>query len=246
MNRCALTFTVRPGTESDVARILSWYPRPAAGGPPGRAPLVRRVSVLLSGSRVVRVMEVNGDPTEVLVELARQPRIRALEAALDPYLEQPRDLSHPDGVRDFLERARLDRVHDRATPAQLLPAGGRQSAQRVVLSCPVRPGCGLDAARLLARIRDLTPETPTTLARTTIFARGDVVVWVVDVAGEPEEGLDGLAAVAVGSGCAREVSRYVDAAHDITSRTGFRRFLTTRTMRILTDRRVVMPAPMPA
>jgi hypothetical protein len=212
MDRYALTFTVKPGTEEDTARILSSYARPPTAVLPDRPPLLRRTTVLLSGNRVVRLMEVDGDLS----------------------------------TSDFPEGALLARVHDRVTPAQLLPTEGQSSEKRVVLSCPVRPGRGLDAARLLARIRDLTPETPTTLARTTIFAEGDVVVWVVDVAGEPDEGLDGLAALAVGSGCAREVTRFVDAAHDITTRIGFRRFLTDCGMRVLADRRMEVPSPMAA
>lgn len=35
MKRYALTFTVKPGSEPDVARILSGYGRPAAGRGPG-------------------------------------------------------------------------------------------------------------------------------------------------------------------------------------------------------------------
>ena len=53
MNRYALTFTVTPGSEPEVARILSGYGRPAAGRRPGGPPLLRRTSVFLAGNRVM-------------------------------------------------------------------------------------------------------------------------------------------------------------------------------------------------
>jgi hypothetical protein len=241
MNRYALTFTVKPGSEQDTARILSSYARPAAGGTPGGPPLLRRTTVALSGNRVVRVMEVHGDLSRLLAHLSRQPQLRAVEEALDPYLERPRDLSHPDGMRDFLERSRLEQVQDRVTPPDLLPAYGQATEERVVLCLPVRPGGGSDVARLLARVRDLTPDVPTTVARTTIFANRDVAVWVVDVAGDPDEALDGLAAAAVRSGAVPELTRFVGVAQDITTRPRFREFLADCTARALSDRRVGVP-----
>jgi hypothetical protein len=242
VNRYALTFTVKPGAEAETIKLLSGYARPSAGGRPGQAPLLRRTTVLISGNRVVRVMEVAGDIAEALGHLAQQPQILAVEQELDKLLEVPRDLSTPAGVKEFLSRAQMDLVYDRTTPPNLLPAVPPADMQRVVVNYPVRAGRGEQAAQLVARGRAVTLDQPTTLAGTTIFAKGEVLVRVIDIAGNVEAALDEVAAAAVATGRALEVSEVVDTELDITTVSGFRQFLADHTMRTLTDRRVGGPA----
>jgi hypothetical protein len=241
MSRHAITFTVTRGSEPEVARILSSYgrPRPGAGGGP---PLLRRTSVLMSGNRVVRVMDIEGGLDEALAHLAAQPPIRAVEEALNPYLEQPRDLTGPDSIRRFLAEAQMERVHDRHTPEHLLPeVPPERRGQRLALLYPVRAGRGAEMGRLLAGTRVLAPDRPTILARTTIFVRGDVLVRVVDVDGDIDEALDRLATAAVASGGTRALAELVTTDIDLGDEAGFRSFLSACRMRVLTDRRIGVP-----
>ncbi|MDG4763519.1 SchA/CurD-like domain-containing protein [Solwaraspora sp. WMMD406] len=87
MNRYALTFTIKPGCEPEVSRVLSSYGRPDAGRGPGGPPLLRRTSVFMTGNRVIRVMDIDGTIGEAMLHIAKQPQVKAVEEALDRYLD---------------------------------------------------------------------------------------------------------------------------------------------------------------
>ncbi|MDG4763521.1 hypothetical protein O7632_05270 [Solwaraspora sp. WMMD406] len=62
-------------------------------------------------------------------------------------LDEPRDLSCPDGISAFLDRALLPIVDDRHTPDQLLPADpAARQGNRVALLYPARVGSGGELA----------------------------------------------------------------------------------------------------
>ncbi|MGW4546920.1 SchA/CurD-like domain-containing protein [Streptomyces violaceorubidus] len=203
--RHALTFTVRPGTEAETARLLSEYVSPDAHVD-GSTRLLR-TSLFMSGNRIVRAVEVRGDLQTALRHVARQPGVRAVEEALNPFLEQDRDLSDPNSARRFFTRAAMPAVHHADAPGR---AGAR--IERLALLYPVRAGAGGKLARLLAR-RDASaaqdPGSPVLAA--TVFHRDDLVVRLVDVDGDPE-----AAAAAVlglhGSEGAEAAERLLDTA----------------------------------
>ncbi|MET9355553.1 SchA/CurD-like domain-containing protein [Streptomyces sp. NPDC006617] len=179
--RHALTFTVRPGTEAETARLLSEYVSPDAHVD-GSTRLLR-TSLFMSGNRIVRAVEVRGDLQTALRHVARQPGVRAVEEALNPYLEQDRDLGDPGSARRFFTRAAMPAVHHATSPDR---AGARR--ERLALLYPVRGGTGPELARLLARqdasaVRN--PDGPVLAA--TVFHRDDLVVRLVDVDGDPED-----------------------------------------------------------
>ncbi|CAL9455807.1 SchA/CurD-like domain-containing protein [Streptomyces sp. enrichment culture] len=183
--RHALTFTVRPGSEAETARLLSEYVSPDAHVD-GSTRLLR-TSLFMQGNRIVRAVEVRGDLQTALRHVARQPGVRAVEEALNPYLEQDRDLADPQSARRFFTRAAMPAVHH-ATSAHHAAAGDRSGArtERLALLYPVRAGAGGELARLLAR-QDASaaqdPDGPVLAA--TVFHRDDLVVRLVDVAGDP-------------------------------------------------------------
>ncbi|NEC34639.1 SchA/CurD-like domain-containing protein [Streptomyces rubrogriseus] len=178
--RHALTFTVRPGTEAETARLLSEYVSPDAHVD-GSTRLLR-TSLFMSGNRIVRAVEVRGDLQTALRHVARQPGVRAVEEALNPYLEQDRDLGDPQSARRFFTRAAMPAVHHTTYPDR---PGARR--ERLALLYPVRDGAGPELARLLAR-QDASaarnPDGPVLAA--TVFHRDDLVVRLVDVDGDPE------------------------------------------------------------
>ncbi|AKZ58137.1 42.8 kDa protein in whiE locus [Streptomyces ambofaciens ATCC 23877] len=198
--RHALTFTVRSGSEEEVARVLAGYAAPDARvDDSGR---LLRTSVFLHGNRVVRAVEVQGDLQSALRHVARQPAVRAVEEALNPYLEQARHLGDPQDARRFFTRAAMPAVHH-ATSAD----GADACPRRVALLYPVRPGAGPELARLLARQDAAAVHAPDNPVRSvTVFHREDLVVRLADVDGEPEQapafvlGLHGSADASGGSG----------------------------------------------
>ncbi|MEU6460269.1 SchA/CurD-like domain-containing protein [Streptomyces sp. NPDC047065] len=179
--RHALTFTVKPGSEETVAGILADYASPE----PRVDDTTRlcRTSLFLHGNRVVRAIEVRGDLLAALRHVAAQPEVRAVEEALNPYLEQDRDLGDPESARVFYTRAALPAVHH-VTAAERDPA-----AQRHALSYPARPGEGMRLAQLLAERDEAAADDPRSpVLSSTIFQRDEIVVRLVDVRGDLRAG----------------------------------------------------------
>ncbi|MGW0709056.1 SchA/CurD-like domain-containing protein [Streptomyces sp. NPDC002643] len=174
--RHALTFTVRPGSEEKVAKILADYASPE----PRVDDTTRlcRTSLFMHGNRVVRAIEVKGDLLAALRYVARQPEVRAVEEAINPYLEQDRDLDDPESARMFFTRAALPAVHH-------VTADQREvRAERHALYYPARPGLGMRLAELLARHDETAAGDPSSpVVRSTIFQRDDVVVRLIDLRG---------------------------------------------------------------
>ena len=174
--RHALTFTVTPGSEDKVAKILADYasPEPKVDD----STRLCRTSLFMHGNRVVRAIEVRGDLLAALRHVARQPEVRAVEEAINPYLEQDRDLDDPESARVFFTRAALPAVHH-VTLEQQDP-----QEERHALSYPARSGCGMRLAEALARQDETAADDPRSpILRSTIFQRDDVVVRLIDVRG---------------------------------------------------------------
>jgi hypothetical protein len=186
--RHALTFTVKPGTESKVAEILAGYESPQAQV--DDTTRLRRTSLFMHGNRVVRAVEVEGDLMAALRHVARQPEVRAVEEAINPYLEQDRDLRDPDSARVFFTRAALPAVHP-VVSGRKEPAALRRHA----LYYPAKHGRGMELARLLAhQDEDAADDPKSPVYCSTVFQRDDIVVRLIDITGE----LDGDALASLG------------------------------------------------
>ncbi|MCE6997191.1 hypothetical protein LZG04_20635 [Saccharothrix sp. S26] len=172
MGRYALTFPVKPGSESAVAEIMSGYRGPAPGGAPGRArPLLDRTSVFMVGTHVVRLIDIRCTPIEAIRHLRSQPHIQAVETLLQPHLLHGRDMSDEPGVRRFLASAVMGVRIARSEPT------GR--ADRHATLYEAAPGRGRELAAALVR------QFPNGEAGVTVCRRRDLVVRVVETAGEP-------------------------------------------------------------
>ncbi|MFJ8076284.1 SchA/CurD-like domain-containing protein [Streptomyces sp. NPDC096176] len=183
--RSALTFTVKPGSEQAVAGILADYASPQARVDAHTR--LHRTSLFMHGNRVVRTIEVRGDLMAALHHVARQPEVRAVEDAINPYLEVERDLDDPESARMFFMRAALPTVHhvmaDRPDEAGI---------RRMAVIHQVEPGQGMGAARALAEADEAEADRPDSLvAASTIFQRDNTVVRLLDVRGELEEPVSG-------------------------------------------------------
>lgn len=229
--RHALTFTVKPGSEGEVARILSDYASPEAVVDENTR--LRRTSLFLHGNRVVRAVEVTGSLGDALRHVAMQPEVRAVEEAINPYLEEHRQLGDPQSARAFFAKAALPAKHQAIASA---PASGRLHRHAVLY--PVRPGLGQAVAELLASYDNLATADPTgPVAASTVFQREDVVVRLVDLRVPAEA--DPAAALGVGGEReATALSALLDLgpAGDLRSVAGLSAFLAARAMNPLTDR----------
>ncbi|GLV94347.1 SchA/CurD-like domain-containing protein [Streptomyces virginiae] len=178
--RHALTFTVKPGSEKDVASILSSYASPAARVDDHTR--LCRTSLFMHGNRVVRTVEVQGDLMAALRHVSEQPEVRAVEEAINPYLEQDRDLGDPESARMFFMRAAVPAVHHIAAPEP-----ESDEVQRHAVFYPAKPGCGQALARFLAGQDEAAARRPGSPVRSSsIFQRDDIVVRLIDVRGPLE------------------------------------------------------------
>ncbi|MBA4860723.1 antibiotic biosynthesis monooxygenase [Streptomyces sp. PSKA54] len=233
--RHALTFTVKPGSEPIVREIMSGYtaPNPHVDD----TTKLRRTSVYMHGNRLVRAIEVEGDLMIALRYVARQPEVTAIEEAINPYLEQDRDLSNPGSARLFFTRAALPSVHH-------VSFGGPvpEDVQRHALLYPAKEGCGLPLAQLLARQDEAAADDPTSpIHSSTVFQRDDIVVRLVDVRGPIDA--DPAAALALkGDRKAAVLARLLDGdALGVDGASAdeqdILRFLQRSDMQLITDRR---------
>jgi SchA/CurD like domain len=237
VERYALTFPVRPGTEPEVQQILSGYPRPQTEIGDGARLL--GTAVFLWGPRVVRMMDVEGPLPLVMRHLASQPAIRATEEALNPLLAEPRDLSDPGAAAAFFQRAMMRRVmHWMANPDLMAPTMGAP-AHRMALGFPLRPGAGDDAASVLRRWNpmEVRGEAPTMMASITVFQQADLLVMAVECAGEIEDARAHLAEAIAGTAAAAELTELFEPGWDLRTERGFQRFFAERQLRLVTDRR---------
>jgi heme-degrading monooxygenase HmoA len=226
--RHGLTFTVKPGSESAVAEILANYSPPQAQV--DATTRLCRTSLFMRGNRVVRAVEVTGDLGNAMRHVAAQPEVRAVEEAINPYLEQARDFSSPTSVRAFFARAALPAVHH--VQALAGPAG---ETTRWGFLYPVRPGYGATAMRLFADLDQAAagdPDQP--LAGSTLFMRDDLLVRVVDLRGPAREK---SADPAMGADPG-ELSLLLDPGQDwdLTTKDGLRDLLASCAMELITDR----------
>jgi heme-degrading monooxygenase HmoA len=227
--RHALTFTVKPGSEPAVAEILANYSSPRAEV--DATTELCRTSLFMRGNRVVRVVEVTGDLGNAMRHVAAQPEVRAVEEAINAYLEEPRDFSDPVSVRTFFARAALPAVHH--VQAMSWPTG---RVTRRGFLYPVRPGRGAAATRLFHDLDGAAAADPAEpLAASTLFMRDDLLVRLVDLRGT---GRDKLADPAMGAEPG-ELSLLLAPGRDrdLTTGDGLRDFLASCALDLITDRR---------
>lgn len=231
--RHALTFTVKRGSEETVAKLLANYAPPKARVDENTR--LCRTSLFMHGNRVVRAIEVEGDLLAALRHVSQQPEVRAVEEAINPYLEQERDFSDPEATRIFFALAAVPAVHH-VTSDQECP-----EAERLALYYPARPGQGMQLARLLAEQDELAADDPNSpVCGSTIFQRDEIVVRLIDVRG----GLEADPVLALGlpdSPQAAELATLLDGAAIGADGSALKsedlvRFLTLARMDLVTDR----------
>lgn len=116
MERFAVMFRIRPGTEDAVRELLANYAPPNRVTPEGTRLL--STSVFMKDGLVVRMIEIEGNLPELIRHIAQDPSIQHVERELDKYLvdDDRRDASTPEGARDFFRRALMEHVTTRVAP----------------------------------------------------------------------------------------------------------------------------------
>ncbi|GAA3441449.1 SchA/CurD-like domain-containing protein [Planomonospora venezuelensis] len=113
MQRYAIMFRIKPGSEEKVKTLLSGYAPPEWVTPDGTRLL--STSVFLKDGLLVRLIEIDGNLPSLMAHLATQPSVQQLERELDEHIveEDRRDTGTPDGARAFFRRAMMEHVTTR-------------------------------------------------------------------------------------------------------------------------------------
>lgn len=113
----AMTWNVKKGTEDEVRALFEDYGRPdhtirdEDGNEIGR---LLGTQVYMRENMVVRVVEAEAPSfIDVAKHMRKQKAIQDLEAKLDQYLEEPRDMSTPQGAAEFFMKTAMQCVVDR-------------------------------------------------------------------------------------------------------------------------------------
>jgi hypothetical protein len=117
----ALMWDIKPESRDAVRELFHGYGRPdhaikdADGNEVGT--LISTL-VFMKDSHVIRIVETTDDvPLPVLARhMGEQPAIRELEDKLDEHIAEPRDMSTPEGAREFFMKSIMEllvaRRHD--------------------------------------------------------------------------------------------------------------------------------------
>jgi hypothetical protein len=117
----ALMWDIKPESRDTVRELFASYGRPdhtirdEDGNEVGT---LLSTLVFMKDNHVIRVVETtDGVPLPVLARhMGRQPAIRELEDALDEHVAEPRDMSTPEGAREFFIKSIMEplaaRRHD--------------------------------------------------------------------------------------------------------------------------------------
>jgi hypothetical protein len=112
MERFALYFTVKPGTEEKAAELLTSYGRPSTSQASSNTQLLS-TTVFMKDNVIVRVFDIEGSLEDAMAFLPQQEAIRRVEAELNPLLEHPRPLTNAEEARQFFERSLMKRLTHR-------------------------------------------------------------------------------------------------------------------------------------
>jgi hypothetical protein len=185
MERHALAFRVRRGSEEAVASLLSDYDPPALDVDDGTRLLA--TAVFMQGALVVRNVEIGGDIGRVSRHIASDPRVRRIESQLAPHLEEPYDPTDPVARQGFFRTRLMERVVHVDGTSESEPSCG---ARRIALRYPVTLGSARRLAAALTRGGSLPlVATDLSVRDATLFVQGDhtlVQVLTVDGWGDGE------------------------------------------------------------
>lgn len=229
MERYALTFNCKRGSEAVAAELLSSYARPTPEV--DETTRLLRTAVFMQDNVIVRMFEVEGDVGKAARHLASQPGIQEVEAKLNPHLEEPRDMS-PEGARGFFMKAMMERLIHRVVPGER-----PDTSQVFALYYPFKPGAAANAAELFQMGGDPPPGAGrTSLLSTSVFRKGDMVVRVFEIDGTLDEAVEHLVRASELFDTGTRLQPLLVSDVDLTNEDGLRRFFAEQMMTVLADR----------
>ncbi|GAA3602635.1 hypothetical protein GCM10022419_103740 [Nonomuraea rosea] len=118
MQRLAIMFRIKPGTEDKVRDLLANYAPPVRVTADGTRML--STSVFMKDGIVVRMIEIEGHVPSLMAHIAQDPSIQYVESELDKYVveEDRRSADTPEGAREFFLRMGMEHITTRVAPLE--------------------------------------------------------------------------------------------------------------------------------
>jgi SchA/CurD like domain len=111
MPYAAITYSVKPGHEDEIAEIFAHFRRVDSpilrnedGGKVGE---LLGTAVFIKDDLMVRVIHYDGDFAAIAGHMARQQGVHLLEKKLAPYLSEPRDSGTLEGFSRYFRNATM-------------------------------------------------------------------------------------------------------------------------------------------
>ena len=117
----ALMWGIKPESRDEVRELFHNYGRPdhtIKDDDGNEVGTLLQTLVFMKEDQVIRVVETTDgvDLPTLAKHMGRQQAIRDLEDQLDPHIAEPRDMSNPDGAREFFVKSLMEllvaRRHD--------------------------------------------------------------------------------------------------------------------------------------
>ncbi|MEC3894048.1 SchA/CurD-like domain-containing protein [Nocardiopsis sp. LDBS1602] len=229
----------------ELASMSLWPP----GWSDGRTRLTA-YTAFIDGTRLVRVFDLEpmGSDVPQDAEAAWSRFLASALAELDEVARAEAEAlllcgtgattSSRAGTADALARASVPAFAGRITPLEALPGTGVR--ERALLRYPVLPGRGAQVQAALSGRPDLPVRATsrTALASTSLFREGDLVLRLVEVAGDLADGFAHLRATASRGPAAQDLVSHLREGFDLRTNEGFDRFLASGRLRRLAYERL--------
>jgi hypothetical protein len=238
MNRHALAYPLAPGRDDEAAKAVLADPWPV-GWSDGDTKLTA-CTVFHRGGLLLRILDIDGDINACLSGLARSSQVVSAESALATLLAAPEEVTSAPDIERLHARSAAPRFAGRFTDPALLPPGFGGITTRAALAYPVRPGYGAALEKVLSGGRNLPvrADATTALASTAVFRQYDLVVRLVEVAGDITAGFAHLRATASKAPTAGRLAELLQSGYDLRTADGFDNFLATCALTLVSDDRV--------
>ena len=109
----ALFYPLKPGSEEKVKDLFRRSGRPSFEVTDGDGKVVGKLlgtMAFVGREMAVRVIEVEGPLPVVAAHMSRQQAVKDFERELEELISVPRDMTTPEGAREFFSRAALECV----------------------------------------------------------------------------------------------------------------------------------------
>lgn len=238
MTFAAISYQVKPGFEDEIAGIFaagdlggvdSPESRNAGGERPGR---LASTGLFIADDTMIRVIQFDGELTDVARQMAGQQSVLEAERRLAPYLREPRDAGTAGDFMSHFERGTMRCIQERVIR-------DRPAVQLAAMRHTIKPGAADAIAQVFADIKPAARpvlrgenSAPTGLIEAVaLFVHEQTMVRVVQYEGELADIARFMADFGARSNLEARLAPYLDEDRSFETTDDFERLWWRHNMR---------------